>query len=208
MANSAFMNKRPRGRPRQYVAETAVDAMLIVFWTQGYDATSLDDLSAAAGMNRPSLYLAFGNKEALYRLALGRYRQLFLEEVADRFLAERRLPAALTAGFDAAIEFFSLGGPPARGCFELVTGLNVAGRYPTLQAAVAEGAEWRLCFARQRLERARAEGELVDHRDIGGRALLLRSTLESIAINARLGGAPSSLRALAQASTRLIYATP
>lgn len=200
------MSKRPRGRPRRYVAETAIDAMLTIFWTQGFDATSLDDLSVASGMNRPSLYLAFGNKEALYRLALARYRQLFLEEVSARFFTELQLRPALTAGFDAAIEFFSLGGPPARGCFELVTGLTVAGRHPALQSALAENTEWRLRFARQRLERARVEEDLADHLDIGSRALLLRSTLESLAINARLGGVPSSLRALAQASTRMICA--
>lgn len=200
------MVTRPRGRPRRYVAETAIDAMLAVFWAQGFDATSLDDLGAAAGMSRPSLYLAFGNKEVLYQLALTRYRRHFLEAVVSRFTAERRLAPALRAGFDAAISFFSAGGPPARGCFELVTGLNLAGRSPALQAALAEGGKWRLRFALQRLERARAEGELVNVADIASRALLVRSTLESLAVNARLGSEPSTLRELAEASARMISA--
>lgn len=194
------MVTRPRGRPRRYVAETAIDAMLAVFWAQGFDATSLDDLGAAAGMSRPS------NKEVLYQLALTRYRRHFLEAVVSRFTAERRLAPALRAGFDAAISFFSAGGPPARGCFELVTGLNLAGRSPALQAALAEGGKWQLRFALQRLERARAEGELVNVADIASRALLVRSTLESLAVNARLGSEPSTLRELAEASARMISA--
>jgi AcrR family transcriptional regulator len=62
--------KRARGRPRQYDEESALQAAGQVFWTKGFSATSLDDLSVAMGMNRPSIYGAFGDKEALYRRAL------------------------------------------------------------------------------------------------------------------------------------------
>lgn len=198
------MSTRPRGRPREYAPDAAIDAILRTFWVNGFEATSLDDLSAATGMKRPSIYRAFGNKEQLYGLALAHYRRVFAETVGVRFVSERRLRSALTFGFDAAINFFSCGSPRARGCFELVTGLDVSGRYPAIQTALAEGAKSRLKFARELLVRAGEHGELDGRLDIGSRALLLRSTIESLAINARLGGSPATLQNLAEASTHLI----
>jgi AcrR family transcriptional regulator len=62
-----------RGRPKKYDPQTALQAAGGVFWAQGFSGTSLDDLSAAMGMNRPSIYRAFGDKEAVYRLALAQW---------------------------------------------------------------------------------------------------------------------------------------
>src|SRR5262249_17102093 len=62
-----------RGRPRAYDPETALQTAIEAFWQAGYSGTSLDDLSAATGMNRPSLYGAFGDKRALYLKALDHY---------------------------------------------------------------------------------------------------------------------------------------
>lgn len=64
---------KPRGRPRAFDQDEALDRALNVFWTRGYEGASLNELTEALGINRPSLYAAFGNKEALFRKALGRY---------------------------------------------------------------------------------------------------------------------------------------
>src|SRR5215469_12846659 len=64
---------RPRGRPRSFDVEKALDRALEVFWRKGYEGATLSDLTGAMGINRPSLYAAFGNKEALFRKALDRY---------------------------------------------------------------------------------------------------------------------------------------
>src|SRR5262245_29688993 len=61
------------GRPRTFDTEKALDRALKVFWRKGYEGTSLPDLTKAMGINRPSLYAAFGNKEALFRRAIERY---------------------------------------------------------------------------------------------------------------------------------------
>src|ERR1700675_2765436 len=68
-------NKSPRrmGRPRSFDVDRALDRALRVFWRKGYEGASLSDLTKAVGVNRPSLYAAFGDKEALFRKVLGRY---------------------------------------------------------------------------------------------------------------------------------------
>jgi len=61
------------GRPRAFDPDEALDKAMLVFWSKGYEGTSLTDLTDAMGINRPSLYSAFGNKEELFRKALERY---------------------------------------------------------------------------------------------------------------------------------------
>lgn len=65
----------PRGRPREFDTEQALDAALGLFWRHGYEGTSLSTLAEAMGINMPSLYAAFGNKESLFRQVLDRYLQ-------------------------------------------------------------------------------------------------------------------------------------
>src|SRR6478735_12078018 len=62
-----------RGRPREFDVEEALAAALRVFWTKGYEGSSLTDLTEAMGITRPSLYAAFGNKEELFKRALDLY---------------------------------------------------------------------------------------------------------------------------------------
>lgn len=64
----------PAGRPRTFDVDHALDQALTVFWRKGFEGASLPDLTEAMGINRPSLYAAFGNKEALFRKALDRYQ--------------------------------------------------------------------------------------------------------------------------------------
>src|SRR4051794_5217152 len=63
----------PKGRPRQFDEEEALDTALLLFWRHGYEGTSLAALTDAMGINMPSLYAAFGNKESLFRGVLERY---------------------------------------------------------------------------------------------------------------------------------------
>lgn len=93
---------RRRGRPPAYDRATALGAITGTFWEQGYAATSLDDLAAATAMNRPSLYAAFGGKEAMYLTALEGYGTLAEAQLAAVLESEAEIGAAITALFGAA----------------------------------------------------------------------------------------------------------
>jgi len=89
------------GRPRSFDLNKALDRALYVFWRKGYEGTSLSDLTKTMGINRASLYAAFGDKEALFRKALERYRggpaaytQEALNETTARAVVERLLRGA------------------------------------------------------------------------------------------------------------------
>ena len=69
--------KPARGRPREFDTDAALEAAMRLFWRQGYEATSMSDLVAAIGINRASVYAAFGDKEQLFLRVLDRYRDLF-----------------------------------------------------------------------------------------------------------------------------------
>ncbi len=98
---SAAANLKRRGRPRAYEPDVALGKALDLFRTQGFAATSLDDLSEATGMNRPSLYGAFGDKRELYIKSYQRYREearasmvaIFREEMPVRQQAGAHLRA-------------------------------------------------------------------------------------------------------------------
>ena len=91
-----------RGRPREFCVEAALETALRLFWSKGYEGTSLADLTEAMGITRPSLYAAFGNKEALFRQALDLYERektayigQALEQPTARAVAQRLLEGAL-----------------------------------------------------------------------------------------------------------------
>src|SRR3569623_2416088 len=99
-------SEKPRGRPRAYDRAAALKAMRHLFWEKGYAATSLDDLSAATGMNRPSLYGAVGDKRALFMKALMSYRERG-EGVMARLGAERgRVRETLSKAYEAALDIY------------------------------------------------------------------------------------------------------
>ena len=83
-------------RPRQFDRNKALDKAMLVFWQNGYEATFLDDLTRAMGINRPSLYNAFGDKHALYMEALERYRALY----GGKMLSALERAPTLKAGFE------------------------------------------------------------------------------------------------------------
>src|SRR6266446_9362645 len=96
---------RPRGRPRSYDPDAVLDRAAQLFWANGFSATSLDDLSAAMGMGRPSIYNAFGDKEALFLRALERYRDTTGSSPLRAMDGKDSISDALNAFFRQIVEY-------------------------------------------------------------------------------------------------------
>src|SRR6266851_5340876 len=174
-----------RGRPRAYQPEIALGKALDLFRKDGFAATSLDDLSAATGMNRPSLYGAFGDKRELYLKSYARYRADARAAMIDIFRDELPIRRRLERIFAVALDIYLSGDAGPRGCFTVMTAASEAVSDPEIRAMVLEGFSeldkaFTACF---RL--AKENGELPQTADPVVLAQLASATIHSIAVRAR-----------------------
>jgi AcrR family transcriptional regulator len=179
---------RRRGRPRAYDAENALRHATEAFWRTGYTGTSLDEIAAVTGMNRPSLRAAFGDKHALYLKALSDYWEAKFVTMSDA-LAGGTLKEALARAYDAALSIYYAGEEDARGCFVVGTALVEAAQDPEIREIVAAGLKRLDAGFEARFRSARDAGELTWGADVEALAMLASATMHSIAVRAR-GGAP------------------
>jgi AcrR family transcriptional regulator len=174
-----------RGRPRAYQPEIALGKALDLFRKDGFTATSLDDLSAATGMNRPSLYGAFGDKRELYIKSYQRYRADARAAMIDIFRDQLPIRERLERIYAAALDIYLSGEAGPRGCFTVMTAASEAVADPDIRKLVLEGffeldKAFAACF---RL--AKENGELSPSADPQVLALLASATIHTIAIRAR-----------------------
>jgi AcrR family transcriptional regulator len=186
----------PRGRPRQFKPDQALDAALLLFWRHGYEGTSLAALADTMGINMPSLYSTFGNKEALFRQALARYIERPASYLSNA-LKEPTARQAIKKMFDGAIEMVMDPCHPD-GCL-LVQGALASGpaaewvrRELSLRRAAAESA------VRRRLELARAEADLPPATDPARLARYLITVLWGMSVQAAGGATREQLLDIAQ----------
>src|SRR5438309_1345968 len=128
-----------RGRPRAYQPEVALGKALDLFRSEGFAATSLDDLSAATGMNRPSLYGAFGDKRELYIKSYRRYRADARAAMSDIFRDELPIRKRLERIYAVALDIYLSGEAGPRGCFTVMTAASEAVHDPDIRATALEG---------------------------------------------------------------------
>lgn len=146
------------GRPRTFDAEQALDCAMKVFWEKGYEGSSLPELTKAMGMNRPSLYAVFGNKQELFHRAMERYNATRLHFL-DAALAQ---PSARAVVESFLVQYALAQTEPEQpsGCLSINAGLACGEDGEPARdeaAACRHGTEVRL---RARLARAREEGDL------------------------------------------------
>ena len=174
-----------RGRPRAYQPDVALGKALDLFRKDGFAATSLDDLSAATGMNRPSLYGAFGDKRALYIKSYQRYRADARAAMINIFRDEAPIRSRLARIYAVALDIYLSGEAGPRGCFTVMTAASEAVADPEIRAMVLEGfveldKAFAACF-----RRAKEKGELPATADPAVLAQLASATIHTIAIRAR-----------------------
>jgi AcrR family transcriptional regulator len=174
-----------RGRPRAYQPDVALGKALDLFRKEGFAATSLDDLSAATGMNRPSLYGAFGDKRELYIKSYRRYREDARAAMGKIFRDELPIRRRLERIYAVALDNYLSGDSGPRGCFTVMTAASEAVNDPDIRTMVLEGfAELDKAFAAC-FGMAREKGELPESVDPAVLAQLASATIHTIAIRAR-----------------------
>ena len=178
----------PRGRPRSFDDETTLNCVLDVFWKQGFLGTSLVDLCTATGLNKPSLYGAFGNKEALFLTALDRYNQLYVAPPIRAMEEEPEAKAALRGYLRAAIRRMARPDLPA-GCL-LMTNMAATGSDDLPEGVAAEMKSLASASRRAvegRIARAVAEGQFPKTADARAFGDFIEATLFGIASMAQAG---------------------
>src|SRR5262245_40508448 len=193
-----------RGRPRAYNPETALQNAIEAFWQDGYSGTSLDDLSAATGMNRPSLYGAFGDTRALYRKALDHYWTLGHQAMREALAYDRPLTEALMRVYRKALSLYFSGKGHPRGCFAIGTATTEAVEDAEIRAALAQGLAKLDDAFEARIRAAQKSGELRRRDDPAVLAMLASALLHTIAIRSRAGTRRAELEEIARKAVAMI----
>lgn len=197
---------RKRGRPRAYDPDAALERARDVFWESGFTGSSLDALSAATAMNRPSLYGAFGDKEALYLRTLERYRDESLTAMRQALDPGRSLREGLAILYASALATYLDQRAGPRGCLLIGTAAVEAMLHP----AVRDVLQGSLAVFDQALEDrfrlARDRGEIGAAADAATLARLASAVLHSLAVRARAGDSRADLEAIADSGVAMICA--
>jgi AcrR family transcriptional regulator len=205
MAQNKVTEGKGRGRPRAYDPQTALQQALGVFWSTGYSGASLDSIATAAGMNRPSLYAAFGDKHSLYIKALEQYWEVAAAEMqaalTDTGLTLRE---ALLRFYEGQLSIYFSGEGQPRGCFAIGTATTEAVEDPEIRAVLSDRLSRLDADLEVRLQTAIESGELKNDVDAAALAVLASSLLHSISIRARAGKARAELSELARNAVSVI----
>lgn len=199
-------SKPTRGRPREYDPEEALAAALDEFRRRGYTATSLDHLSEATRMGRPSLYAAFGNKLEIYRKAVRQYSEQSAERRRRALFDEPSLGKGLRDYFDEIVAaYHSREGEPL-GCPVLSVISGEAAADPEIGAELAAAVGKTDSLFLKRMTMAAEAGEIPVGADVVGLAAMLAALQHSLALRARAGTPRSELLAIAHADIALVLA--
>ena len=188
-----------KGRPREFDLDEALAAALRVFWTKGYDGASLTDLTDAMGITRPSLYAAFGNKEALFRNALDLYEQEKLAYVGEALKAptSRQVAERLLRG---ALQMQTSDCEQPRGCMRVISSVACGPEADSIRADLMQrrqSSQRALC---DRMQRAKEDGDLPSGTDVDGLCAYLGAIMQGMAVQAGSGATKEQLEALVETS--------
>jgi AcrR family transcriptional regulator len=183
------------GRPREFDRETALQAAMLVFWRKGFAATSMNDLCDAMGIRSPSLYAAFGSKEALYLEAMEHYVKTVGPTIWDK-LAATSARDGVEKMLLAATEILPETGPMPAGCMAVLGG--VGDEWPAAVADVVREVRLEMLGNLQsRLKTAVTEGELPAAADVDRLSRFYLSVFQGMALQARDGATSEELKGVA-----------
>ncbi len=190
----------PSGRIRQFDVDDALDRALEVFWARGYEGATLPELTRTMGINRPSLYAAFGNKEQLFRKALERYQTgpvSFMTEAVRKPTA-RAVAEAIFAGFVKMQRHRD----KVRGCL-IVSGALACGKEAeTVRRELARLRQTIVTTLRARFERAVQDGDLPAGTACATLARYIATVLNGLAVQSASGATGKELRRVSALAMR------
>lgn len=188
----------PRGRPREFCTDQALAAALGVFWAKGYEGASMAELTAAMGITKPSLYAAFGNKEALFHQALDLYEKeklAYMREALDQPTARgvadyilRKSIAAQTSTSDP------------KGCLGVIGATACGAESESIRADVIQRRASSQALLVERFEQAKRDGDLPAAIDVAGLTSYLFAILQGMAVQAGSGASRADLERIADTS--------
>lgn len=183
------------GRHREFDVQKVLDAALNVFWRKGYEGASYADLVEAAGVERPALYSAFGNKEALFRQALARYDELYLHYIPEALLLPTAREVAAHILYNAAD--LNTRYPDHTGCLGVNGALAVSDDAEPVRQALIDFRAAGQARLRARFERAKAEGDLPEQANPDALAAFVMAVTHGMAVQAKAGFSHDMLKAVA-----------
>jgi AcrR family transcriptional regulator len=186
---------KPRGRPRSFDRETALEKAVLAFWERGYEATSVSDLTRVMGIGAPSLYAAFGDKRALFEEVVRAYGVRY-GSFGDRALAEEPTARAAVERLlrEAAAQYTDPGRP--RGCLVLHAATNCT--TPEVEESLRERRNADIVGFERRIRADIAAGELPADTDAAALARHTGAVVQGMSQQARDGASREELEALAE----------
>ena len=180
-----------RGRPREFCVDHALGQALRVFWSKGYEGASLTDLTQAMGITRPSLYAAFGNKESLFRKALDLYERDKLCYVG-KSLAEPTARKVAESMLRGAVDNITGRGEP-HGCLGVIASMSCGAEAESIREEVLKRGKVAKQALVDRLERAKAEGDLPAHVDTEALTNYMYAVVQGMSVQAGAGATKEEL---------------
>jgi AcrR family transcriptional regulator len=197
----AAVATRCKGRPREFCTETALTAALGVFWARGYEGASMAELTEAMGITKPSLYAAFGNKEALFHKALDLYEteklaytRVALEQPTARGVAEHFMRGAVAAQTDSC-------GP--KGCLRVISSSACGAEAEGIKAEVIKRRASSQEALLDRFRQAERDGDLPEGLEPEALARYLFAILQGMAVQAGSGATREDLERVVETSLRM-----
>ena len=197
----------PRGRPRQFDHVAVLTSALQIFWRQGYAATTIDSLAAAMGLNKPSLYNAYGDKQAIYRQALAAFSAQVENEVNTALSSSADIRKALQCFYQGAIAVYCAESP-ALGCFAICTATTEAVAHTDIQDDLKTIIARLDALLAARFATARAAGQIASHHKPLDLARMTQAVLHSLAVRSRAGESRAALTQLANQAIALLCPAP
>ncbi len=187
------------GRPRAFDRDTALLAAMRTFWTQGYEGTSVQDLAAAMGVNKPSLYATFGCKEEIFREAVELYDRVEGKATSQSLKKAGTAREAVESMLRSNARAYVVEEGP-RGCMIVLSSLLGAPENESVRAFLADNRLQGEATLRERLAQGMAEGDLAVSADLDQLAAFYTTVLEGLSIQARDGASIEKLNVIIDAA--------